>query len=155
MNNYEQERISRHIKIFRNAYPMLLYTKTGYTTLKKFSPVRSAKSPQKWGDFCFLGMVWKRWVARRLEKGFSHTVKSNDYREFAKHETVAEGLGIAYHFANPYHGWGRDSNENSNRLVRAVFPQKARLLQNHWWRGTGGSGQTQQPGTKKVGVGFT
>jgi len=57
-------------------------------------------------------------------KQWSHTVTSDNGREFAKHETVAEGLGIAYYFANPYHSWERGSNENFNRLVRQYFPKK-------------------------------
>ena len=52
-------------------------------------------------------------------KGCCHTVSSYNAREFAKHETVAEKLGIEYNFKNPYHSRERQ------------YSPKNRLVQNH------------------------
>lgn len=57
-------------------------------------------------------------------KGRIHTITSDNGKEFAMHELVAEKLEIQYFFANPYHSWERGANENFNRLVRQYFPKK-------------------------------
>jgi IS30 family transposase len=52
-----------------------------------------------------------------------HTITSDNGREFAAHEAIAEGLGADFYFAHPYHSWERGLNENTNGLVRQYFPK--------------------------------
>lgn len=51
------------------------------------------------------------------------TITSDNGKEFAKHKSISEELGIDYFFANPYCSWERGSNENLNGLVRQYFPK--------------------------------
>ena len=57
-------------------------------------------------------------------KPLLHTITSDNGKEFANHQQVAEKLGIDYYFAKPYHSWERGANENLNGLVRQYFPKK-------------------------------
>ena len=52
-----------------------------------------------------------------------HTITSDNGREFAAHEAIAEALGADFYFAHPYHSWERGLNENTNGLVRQYFPK--------------------------------
>jgi len=52
-----------------------------------------------------------------------HTITSDNGREFAAHEAIAEALSAEFYFAHPYHSWERGLNENTNGLVRQYFPQ--------------------------------
>jgi len=54
---------------------------------------------------------------------YSHTITSDNGREFAHHEKVADKLTLDFFFAKPYHSWERGANENFNRLVRQYFPK--------------------------------
>lgn len=54
---------------------------------------------------------------------FIHTITSDNGKEFANHEEIAESLGIDFYFARPYHSWERGGNENLNGLVRQYFPK--------------------------------
>ncbi len=54
---------------------------------------------------------------------FIRTMTSDNGKEFANHEQIAEGLGIDFYFARPYHSWERGANENLNGLVRQYFPK--------------------------------
>jgi len=54
---------------------------------------------------------------------FIHTMTSDNGKEFAQHQKVAETLQIDYYFAKPYHSWQRGSNENLNGLIRQYFPK--------------------------------
>lgn len=49
---------------------------------------------------------------------YIYTITSDNGKEFAEHQTVAEKLYIDYYFAHPYHSWERGSNENLNGLIR-------------------------------------
>jgi IS30 family transposase len=51
-----------------------------------------------------------------------HTITSDNGREFAAHEAIAEALAAEFYFAHPYHSWERGLNENTNGLVRQYFP---------------------------------
>ena len=55
---------------------------------------------------------------------FTHTITSDNGKEFADHEFIAETLEMDYYFAHPYHSWERGSNENLNGLVRQYLPKK-------------------------------
>lgn len=54
---------------------------------------------------------------------FIRTITSDNGREFANHENIAEELAIDFYFARPYHSWERGANENLNGLVRQYFPK--------------------------------
>ena len=56
-------------------------------------------------------------------KPFLHTITSDNGKEFANHQQLAEKLNIDYFFAKPYHSWERGANENLNGLVRQYFPK--------------------------------
>lgn len=52
------------------------------------------------------------------------TITSDNGKEFANHQAIAEALDIDYYFAKPYHSWERGANENLNGLIRQYFPKK-------------------------------
>lgn len=52
-----------------------------------------------------------------------HTITSDNGREFAAHEAIAQALAAEFYFAHPYHSWERGLNENTNGLVRQYFPK--------------------------------
>lgn len=56
-------------------------------------------------------------------KPFLQTITSDNGKEFAKHESIAQALEIEYYFANPYCSWERGANENLNGLIRQYFPK--------------------------------
>ena len=51
------------------------------------------------------------------------TMTSDNGKEFAEHQIVAEKSYIDYYFAHPYHSWERGSNENLNGLIRQYIPK--------------------------------
>jgi IS30 family transposase len=53
-----------------------------------------------------------------------HTITSDNGKEFAQHQNIAENLNIDFFFAKPYHSWERGANENLNGLIRQYFPKK-------------------------------
>lgn len=55
---------------------------------------------------------------------YLHTITSDNGKEFAAHEIVANELNIDYYFAHPYHSWERGANENLNGLIRQYIPKK-------------------------------
>jgi len=60
---------------------------------------------------------------------FTHTITSDNGKEFADHHLISENLNIDYYFAHPYHSWERGSNENLNGLVRQYLPKKTDFTQ--------------------------
>ncbi len=57
-------------------------------------------------------------------KPLLHTITSDNGKEFAFHQMIAQELNIDFYFAEPYASWQRGSNENYNRLVRQYIPKK-------------------------------
>lgn len=53
------------------------------------------------------------------------TITSDNGREFAHHQRIAQHLKAAFYFAHPYASWERGVNENTNGLVRQYFPKKS------------------------------
>ncbi len=53
-----------------------------------------------------------------------HTITSDNGKEFAEHEAIAEQLNTRFYFAHPYASWERGLNENINGLIRQYFPKK-------------------------------
>lgn len=95
-------------------YPILTIVerKSGFALLRKLSSKESTTTAQQLID------------ALLPIKEHIHTITSDNGKEFAQHETVAQALNAAYYFAKPYHSWQRGSNENYNRLLRQYFPKK-------------------------------
>jgi transposase, IS30 family len=56
-----------------------------------------------------------------------HTMTSDNGKEFAQHETIADRLKARFYFAHPYSSWERGTNENTNGLIRQFFPKKMTL----------------------------
>lgn len=55
------------------------------------------------------------------------TLTSDNGKEFAYHEWIAEQLDADYYFARPHAAWERGTNENTNGLLRQYFP-RARVI---------------------------
>lgn len=52
-----------------------------------------------------------------------HTLTSDNGKEFAHHESIADALHADFYFAHPYASWERGLNENTNGLIRQYFPK--------------------------------
>lgn len=52
-----------------------------------------------------------------------HTITSDNGKEFACHQIIAEALTTDFYFAHPYASWERGLNENTNGLIRQYFPK--------------------------------
>ena len=61
-------------------------------------------------------------------KNISHTITSDNGKEFAYHKQVSAALDTDFYFANPYHSWERGLNEHTNGLIRQYLPKKRTLL---------------------------
>jgi len=44
-------------------------------------------------------------------------------KEFARHAEIASALKADVFFARPYHSWERGTNENTNGLIRRLYPK--------------------------------
>ena len=56
-----------------------------------------------------------------------HTLTTDNGKEFAQHERIAEKLDADFFFAHAYASWERGANENMNGLIREFFPKKMRF----------------------------
>jgi IS30 family transposase len=57
-------------------------------------------------------------------KNHVHTLTSDNGKEFAQHQIIAQSLDAQFFFARPYRSCDRGLNENINGLVRQYFPKK-------------------------------
>jgi IS30 family transposase len=57
----------------------------------------------------------------------THTLTTDNGKEFAQHERIAAELKLSYYFAHPYAAWERGANENLNGLLRQFFPKHRKL----------------------------
>ena len=51
------------------------------------------------------------------------TITFDNGTEFARHELIAEELGVDTYFADPYAAYQRGTNENTNGLIRRFLPK--------------------------------
>jgi len=58
-------------------------------------------------------------------KNITHTITSDNGKEFAHHKEVSAALNADFYFANPYHSWERGLNEHMNGLIRQYLPKKS------------------------------
>lgn len=52
---------------------------------------------------------------------YIHTITSDNGTEFARHQYVAENLGIDYYFCRPYHSWKEGLMRTSMDLLDSIF----------------------------------
>ncbi len=64
-------------------------------------------------------------VIAKLSRYVAHTITFDNGSEFTLHGLIAEALGVAVYFADPYSSWQRGANENSNRQLRAYLPKRS------------------------------
>ena len=60
-------------------------------------------------------------------KDRTHSLTSDNGKEFSLHQEIASHLDIDFYFARPYAAWERGTNENMNGLLRQYFPKKSDL----------------------------
>ncbi len=53
-----------------------------------------------------------------------HSITSDNGKEFSNWEKISKKLGCDYYFCNPYHSWERGTIENTNGIIRRVYPKK-------------------------------
>jgi IS30 family transposase len=58
-------------------------------------------------------------------KAITHTITSDNGKEFAYHKQVSAALDTDFYFANPYHSWERGLNEHTNGLIKQYLPKKS------------------------------
>jgi IS30 family transposase len=63
-------------------------------------------------------------LTAQLQSLVVKTVTSDNGREFAQHQQIAQQLQASFYFAHPYSSWERGLNENTNGLVRQYFPKR-------------------------------
>ena len=71
-------------------------------------------------------------VARRICALFKtlppearRSVTFDNGKEFARHAEIAADAVMDVFFAHPYHSWERGTNENTNGLIRRLYPKKS------------------------------
>jgi transposase, IS30 family len=52
-----------------------------------------------------------------------HTLTLDNGKEFTRFRDIEKGTGLAVYFADPYSAWQRETNENTNGLLRRYFPK--------------------------------
>ena len=61
---------------------------------------------------------------RKIPTKLRATLTLDNGKEFARHEQMTKKTGIEVYFAWPYHAWERGTNENTNGLIRRLYPKK-------------------------------
>jgi IS30 family transposase len=62
---------------------------------------------------------------KTLPKSVLLSLTLDNGKEFARHEDIARNTRMDVFFANPYHSWERGTNENTNGLIRRLYPKKS------------------------------
>ena len=55
----------------------------------------------------------------------THTITSDNGKEFTLHENIASSLNADFYFCDPYSSWQRGLNENTNGLIRRYIPKRS------------------------------
>ena len=56
-----------------------------------------------------------------------YTITSDNWKEFANHQSFSTTLSAKIFFAHPYAAWERGANENTNGLIRQYIPKNRDL----------------------------
>lgn len=59
----------------------------------------------------------------RMPKAARVGLTLDNGKEFAGHEVLAQSTGLDVFFAHAYHAWERGTNENTNGLIRRLYPK--------------------------------
>jgi len=62
---------------------------------------------------------------KTLPQRARQSVTLDNGKEFARHEKIAADTVMDVFFAHPYHSWERGTNENTNGLIRRLYPKKS------------------------------
>lgn len=96
----------------RSALVTLVERKSGYTRMGRADDLTAPTTTR---------------VARRkmrdLPESWRRSITFDNGKEFAEHDQIAEQLGVEVYFALPYRSWQRGTNENTNGLIRQLFPK--------------------------------
>ncbi len=65
----------------------------------------------------------KEVICKSLKDLEVKTITSDNGKEFALHQEIAQILEAEFYFCHPYSSWERGANENTNGLVRQYFPK--------------------------------
>ena len=60
-------------------------------------------------------------------KCFRHSNTTDNAPEFTRHDVIAKKLGVAVCFSNPYHSFGKKSEEKYNKAICQSLTKKADL----------------------------
>ena len=52
------------------------------------------------------------------------SITSDNGSEFAKHKEITQETNIKWYFCDPYSSWQRGLNENTNGLIRDIYPKR-------------------------------
>lgn len=63
----------------------------------------------------FVSLPAQAWLSATFDNG----------KEFARHEELSRKTRLDVYFAKPYHAWERGTNENTNGLIRRLYPKKS------------------------------
>ena len=58
---------------------------------------------------------------------FTHTITSDNGKEFTLHENISKSLNTDFYFCDPYSSWQRGLNENTNGLIRRYIPKRTQF----------------------------
>jgi IS30 family transposase len=61
---------------------------------------------------------------RDLPVTWRRSITFDNGKEFADHHRIAQQLRVRIYFALPYRSWQRGTNENTNGLLRQIFPKR-------------------------------
>jgi IS30 family transposase len=98
-------------KNHRQAIVSIVERKTGFTLIRKVE--------RKTAQAVSQAMI----VLLKPYRKKVHTITSDNGKEFAGHEEIANKLKADFYFAHPYSSWERGTNENTNGLIRQYFPK--------------------------------
>ena len=62
---------------------------------------------------------------KTLPQRARQSVTLDNGKEFTRHEEIARDAVMDVFFAHPYHSWERGTNENTNGLIRRLYPKKS------------------------------
>ena len=98
-------------KNHRQAIVSIVERKTGFTLIRKVERKTAQAVSQ-----AMIGLL-------KPHRKKVHTITSDNGKEFAGHEEIANKLKADFYFAHPYSSWERGTNENTNGLIRQYFPK--------------------------------